>query len=152
MGEYQKSTGGTLDLTKENEFNANCRLNLLYLISELLSSALKDTEGWLKKAKCELRFEDRKNFNLATKSIENLKAFSGLSKEEINDFANEADRIYQLLLVLEDRTGNDNGLFFRFYEYLKSFPSKGNFAGLEESEAQCFEPLFTKGQMEDITW
>lgn len=152
MDEYKKSNGAKLDLTKASEFNANCRLNLLYLVSELLSSALKDTEEWLKKANCELRFQDRKNFKAATKAVERLKAYSDLSKEDMNDFANEADRIYQLLLVLEDRTGDDNSLFFRFYEYLKSFPSKGNFEGLDESEARCFEPLFTKTQLEEGEW
>ena len=152
MDKYKKSNGAKLDLTKASEFNANCRLNLLYLVSELLSSALKDTEEWLKKANCELRFQDRKNFKAATKAVEQLKAYSDLSKEDMNDFANEADRIYQLLLVLEDRTGDDNSLFFRFYEYLKSFPSKGNFEGLDESEARCFEPLFTKTQLEEGEW
>lgn len=152
MDEYKKSNGEKLDLTKASEFNANCRLNLLYLVSELLSCALKDTEKWLKKANYELRFQDRKNFKIATKAIGELNAFSGLSKGDANDLANESDRIYQFLLVLEDRTGADDSLFFRFYEYLKSFPSKGNFAGLDESEARCFEPLFTKTQLEEGEW
>ena len=114
MKEYNKSSNSKLDLSKSAEFNANCRLNLLFLVSEILSSALQDTDEWLKKAGCELRHEDKKNFKTATKAIAALKAFSGLSKEDLNDFANEADRVYQLLLVLEDRTGEDNSLFFRF--------------------------------------
>ena len=152
MKEYNKSSNGKFDLSKSTEFNANCRLNLLFLVSEILSSALQDTDEWLKKAGCELRHEDKKNFKTATKAIAALKAFSGLSKEDLNDFANEADRVYKLLLVLEDRTGEDNSLFFRFYEYLKSFPSKGHFEGLDESESRCFEPLFTKEQMEEASW
>ena len=58
MKEYNKSSNSKLDLSKSAEFNANCRLNLLFLVSEILSSALQDTDEWLKKAGCELRHED----------------------------------------------------------------------------------------------
>ena len=50
MKEYNKSSNCKLDLSKSAEFNANCRLNLLFLVSEILSSALQDTDEWLKKA------------------------------------------------------------------------------------------------------
>ena len=133
----------------ESGRQAMIRLNILNLLKDTLDSAMSDTRKFLMQNGQDLVFSDKKAYNQAMDGLNKFLNYDGTIKKEegvsmINDKCKEADRIYQFILMLVDRVGEEDEMLFRFYDYIKSFPSKVSLKGLSEGEKLAFEKMFTK--------
>ena len=54
------------------------------------------------------------------------------------NYGNDSDMLYNVLLLLIDRCGEDDMKLFQFYNYIKSFPSKN----IIEADDTAFSHLF----------
>lgn len=129
-------------------FQAIIRFNILNLLADVLDSALRDARNYFKANGQDLCFEAKRDYNAC---ITNLAKFIGnrqIERQEgvamVKDKCEEANQIYQLILTLVDRAGESDDQLFRFYEYIKSFPSKVGIAGMKESEDKAFENMYSK--------
>ncbi len=139
---------------KDNNDNASyqaiIRFNILNLLADVLDSAMFDARTYFKKNGQDLCFEAKRDYNAA---VTNLARFIGnkqIERQEgvamVSDKCDEADRIYQFILMLIDRVGENDDMLFRFYEYVRSFPSQTGIEGLEYGEKFAYEKIFKKGQ------
>lgn len=103
----------------------NTYANLTFVLVDILETSLMNTNELLRKQGCELRHESKRNFNTAIASVRKLKDHVNKcnTKTQI-DYGNDADMLYNTLLLLIDRCGDDDMKLFRFFNYIKSFPSQ----------------------------
>ncbi len=124
--------------SKENKLG-NTYANIAFVLVDMLETALMDTNEFLKKENCELRHDAKRNFNTAIASIRKLKSHvNKCSNSTQVDYGNDSDMLYNTLLLLIDRCGDNDERLFQFYNYIKAFPSK---VGIEADDS-CFEHIF----------
>jgi len=110
---------------EQNIKQANIATNIAYIMADISESALLDLDKACKNADKMLRHEERRNFNAAIAALKRLKQPVKDCPECVQeDFGDDSDCIYQVIKLLIDRCGDDNGKLFQFYNYIKSFPSK----------------------------
>lgn len=103
----------------------SARNNLIFVLADILETSLMDLDEYLRKNGFAMKFETKRQFNRALHSLRLLtKELSRCSMETQLNFGDDADMLYAFMLMLIDRTGDDDELLFKFYNYLKSFPSK----------------------------
>lgn len=125
---------GTTDL--------NTLTNTLFVLVDVLETNLMDLEQAFKKQGCVLRFDAKRNFNTASHALKKLKGDVNKCETNVQEyFGNDADMINAMLMTFIDRTGEDDVMAYKIYEYLKSFPSK---VGLNTDFDWAFEHVFDK--------
>lgn len=108
--------------------------NLLFLMADVMETLLMDTQSMMKQHGFEFKHEAKRNFNTAIASIRKLrKAVDGCSPETQDYFGNDSDHMYEFIKLLIDRCGEDDERMFKFYNYIKTFPSQCNMTNLDSS-------------------
>lgn len=128
----------------ENDMEGTTRLNTLtnivYILTDVLETNLMDMESAYRREGYGLRHDVKRQYNAAIHAIRRLKAdINKCSAGEQESFGNDADMVNALLLTLLDRVGDDDMLAFKFFNYLKAFPSK---LGLDLQVDGAFAHLF----------
>ena len=110
--------------SKENK-RGNTHANITFVLLDMLETSLLNANECLKKEGCELRHESKRNFNNAIAAINKLKGHVNKCSNDMQvNYGNDSDILYNTLLLLIDRCGEDDMKLFQFYNYIKSFPSK----------------------------
>jgi len=98
--------------------------NLLFVMADVLETNLMDARELLRKDGQDYRQQDKRNFNTAIHAIKCLKhEITRIPEEEQEDFGRDSDMIYQFIRLLISRCGADDMKLFKFFNYVKSFPS-----------------------------
>lgn len=109
----------------EETNHMNTLTNIVYILADVLETNLMDMEQEYRRHGYALRHEAKRQYNAAIHAIRRLKAdIDKCSAGEQESFGNDADIVNALLLTLIDRVGDDDLLAFKFFNYIKSFPSK----------------------------
>jgi hypothetical protein len=99
--------------------------NIAFVLADVLESCLLDANQNLRKENQEFKHESKREFNTAIASIRKIKSHINKCSENTQEcFGDDSDTLYQTMLTLIDRCGEDDELMFKFYNYIKSFPSK----------------------------
>lgn len=108
--------------------------NLLFLLTDVAETLMMDVQEMLKKEGYGLRHEAKRNFNTAIHSLRKLKDTVNTCKEETQEsFGNDSDCMYEFIKLLIDRCGEDDEKMFKFYNYIKQFPSQCDMKNLDSS-------------------
>ena len=103
----------------------NTITNIVFVLSDVLEYNLINMQEEFKKNGFELRHEVKRNFNAALYNIKKLrKEINHCRTETQENYGNDADMLNAIILTLIDRCGNEDILMWKFYEYVKSFPSQ----------------------------
>lgn len=112
--------------------------NLIYVLADVIETNLMDLETGYKMHGKMLRHESRRNFNTALHGLRQLKSeLKPSPMQEQTDYGNDADIINALILLIVDRTGDDDMAAFRLYNYIKAMPSRLHME-LDIDEASVF--------------
>ena len=99
--------------------------NFCYVLADLMETNLMDLESIFKKNNIALRHEQKRYFNVAIYNIRKLCREVNHCNDKIQEhYGNDADMLNAIILTLIDRCGNEDILMWKFYEYVKSFPSQ----------------------------
>ena len=124
--------------SKENK-RGNTHANITFVLVDMLETSLLNANECLKKEGCELRHESKRNFNNAIAAIKKLKGHVNKCSNDMQvNYGNDSDMLYNALLLLIDRCGDDDMKLFQFYNYIKAFPSKD----IIEADDTAFSHLF----------
>ena len=124
--------------SKENK-RGNTHANITFVLLDMLDTSLLNANECLKKEGCELRHESKRNFNTAITAIKKLKGHVNKCSNDMQvNYGNDSDILYNTVLLLIDRCGEDDMKLFQFYNYIKSFPSKN----IIEADDTAFCHLF----------
>ena len=124
--------------SKENK-RGNTHANITFVLLDMMETSLLNANECLKKEGCELRHESKRNFNTAITAIKKLKGHVNKCSNDMQvNYGNDSDMLYNVLLLLIDRCGDDDIKLFQFYNYIKSFPSKD----IIEADDTAFSHLF----------
>ena len=109
--------------------------NLLFLMADIMEMLMTDVREMFRAEGFELKHEAKRNFNTALKALKNLRhgCIETCSMSTQEDFANDADNMYETIKLIIDRCGENDDKLFRFYEYIKSFPSECGMQRLDDS-------------------
>jgi hypothetical protein len=120
------------------------RLNLAYVLADMLESCMMLAEELAKRETGQrLEMEQKRYFNAALHNVRMMrKAMNKSNGQEQEDFGNDCDMMLAFLWLLVDRCGEDDKRLFKFYEYIKSFPSVMGFPLMDENEV--FGHIFSK--------
>lgn len=99
--------------------------NFCYVLADIMETSLMDLESIFKKNNIALVHEQKRYFNVAIHNIRKLCREVDHCDDKIKEhYGNDADMLNAIILTLIDRCGNEDKLMWRFYEYVKSFPSQ----------------------------
>lgn len=99
--------------------------NLCYVLADLMETNLIDLETIFKKNNIALKHEQKRYYNAAISNTKKLCREVNHCNERVQEhYGNDADMLNAIILTLIDRCGNDDMLMWKFYEYVKSFPSQ----------------------------
>lgn len=99
--------------------------NLCYVLADLMETNLMDLESIFKKNNIALRHEQKMYYNAAIYNTRKLcREVSNCNDMVQEHYGNDADMLNAIILTLIDRCGNKDILMWKFYEYVKSFPSQ----------------------------
>ena len=116
--------------------------NLCYVLADIMESNLMDLEQIFKKNNFALKHEQKRAFNAAISNVRKLKReVNHCNSRTQENYGNDADMLNAIILTLIDRTGNEDFVMFKFYEYIKSFPSQFN---MVEDMDWAFSHIFEK--------
>lgn len=124
----------------EGTTKLNTLTNIVYILTDVLENNLMDMEAAYRREGYGLRHDVKRQYNTAIHAIRRIKDdINKCSMSEQESFGDDADMVNALLLTLLDRVGNDDMLAFKFFNYIKSFPSK---LGLDLQVDGAFAHLF----------
>lgn len=99
--------------------------NFCYVLADIMETNLMDLESIFKKNNIALRHEQKRYFNSAISNTKKLcREVNHCDYKVQEHYGNDADMLNAIILTLIDRCGNEDMLMWKFYEYVKSFPSK----------------------------
>ena len=99
--------------------------NYCYVLADLMETNLMDLESIFKKNNIALRHEQKRYYNAAISNTKKLRREVNYCNEKVQEhYGNDADMLNAIILTLIDRCGNEDILMWKFYEYVKSFPSQ----------------------------
>ena len=109
--------------TSKNE--ANILSNLAFVIVDVLESCFIEANEKLKSENSEFKHEAKREFNLLLAHCRNLKRYVQNCSEQTQEyFGQDSDRLYETIKLITDRCGEDDVKHFKFFNYIKTFPSK----------------------------
>lgn len=110
---------------KTSKNQGNILSNLSFVLVDILESCFMEANDLLRVDNCEFKHEAKREFNLLLSHCRNLKRFVRSCSEETQEFYGEdADMLYQTLKLIIDRCGDDDVKLFKFFNYIKTFPSQ----------------------------
>ena len=99
--------------------------NFCYVLADLMETNLMDLESIFRKNNIALKHEQKRYYNAAISNTKKLCREVNHCDEKVQEhYGNDADMLNAILLTLIDRCGNEDMLMWKFYEYVKSFPSQ----------------------------
>ena len=99
--------------------------NFCYVLADLMETNLMDLESIFKKNNIALRHEQKRYYNAAISNTKKLCSEVNHCNDKVQEhYGNDADMLNAIILTLIDRCGNEDILMWKFYEYVKSFPSQ----------------------------
>ena len=99
--------------------------NFCYVLADLMETNLMDLESIFKKNNIALRHEQKRYYNAAISNTKKLCREVNHCNDKVQEhYGNDADMLNAIILTLIDRCGNKDILMWKFYEYVKSFPSQ----------------------------
>lgn len=112
-------------MTKEEQIrHLAIRTNLLYVLADIAETLLMELERTFRRLGKTMRYDAKRDFNAAIRSIRRLKTDVNLCNDTRQEaFGNDADILYALLLLIVDRVGADDFIAFKLYNYIKAMPS-----------------------------
>lgn len=112
---------------KTSKNQANVLSNLAFVLVDVLESCFIEANEKLRAENSEFKHEARREFNLLLSHCRNLKRYVRNCSEETQEFfGQDADMLYQTLKLIIDRCGDDDVKLFKFFNYIKTFPSQLN--------------------------
>lgn len=110
---------------KTSKNQANILSNLAFLLVDVLESCFMEANEKLKAENSEFKHEARREFNLLLSHCRNLKRYVRTCSEQTQEFfGQDADMMYETLKLLIDRSGDDDAKLFKFFNYIKTFPTQ----------------------------
>lgn len=110
---------------KTSKNQANIQSNIAFLLVDILETAFMEANNLLKADNCEFKHEAKREFNLLLSHCRKLKQYVRTCSKETQEFyGNDSDRLYQTLRLIIDRCGEDDMKLFKFFNYIKIFPSQ----------------------------
>ena len=99
--------------------------NFCYVLADLMETNLMDLESIFKKNNIALKHEQKRYYNAAIYNTKKLCREVNHCNDKVQEhYGNDADMLNAIILTLIDRCGNEDILMWKFYEYVKSFPSQ----------------------------
>jgi hypothetical protein len=126
------------------------RVNLTYLLADMLEGCMMEVDELARRETGQrLQQEAKRYYNAAIHNVRKmLKAMNTSSDKEQEDFGNDSDMLMAVLWLFIDRCGEDDTKAYRFYEYIKSFPSV---CGLKQmDEEKVFGHIFSKKKLDKL--
>lgn len=110
---------------KTSKNQANVLSNLSFVLVDVLESCFIEANEKLRAENSEFKHEAKREFNLLLSHCRNLKIYVRNCSEETQEFfGQDADMLYQTLKLIIDRCGDDDVKLFKFFNYIKTFPSQ----------------------------
>jgi hypothetical protein len=120
--------------------------NICYMLADLMEMSLMDLEEIFENNNLKLHHAQKKFFKGALMNVRGLiKEVSHTPQLTQISFGNDSDMMRAMMLLILDRCGEDDEIMWKFYEYIKSFPSKLNLLIEDES---AFAHIFEKDENE----
>ena len=99
--------------------------NICYVLADIIETNLMDLEEIFRKNNIALRHVQKRAFNAAISNIRKLcREVNHCNKKTQDYYGKDSDMMNAIILTLIDRCGNKDILMWKFYEYVKSFPSQ----------------------------
>lgn len=100
------------------------KTNLLFSLVDVVETLLMEMEHDMRLQRREMHFSTKRNFNMAIRGVRGLKSLVKQTSEETQvAFGCDTDILYALIMLIVDRTGEDDMKTFRLYNYIKAMPS-----------------------------
>lgn len=100
------------------------KTNLLFSLVDVVETLLMEMEHDMRLQRREMHFSTKRNFNMAIRGVRGLKSLVKQTSEETQvAFGCDADILYTLIMLIVDRTGEDDMKTFSLYNYIKAMPS-----------------------------
>lgn len=110
---------------KTSKTQANILSNLSFVLVDILESCYMEANEKFKTENSEFKHEAKREFNLLLAHCRNLKRYVRNCSEETQEFfGQDSDMLYQTLKLIVDRCGDDDVKLFKFFNYIKTFPSQ----------------------------
>lgn len=110
---------------KTSKNQAKILSNIAFVLVDVLESCVMEANELLKLQNEEFRHEAKREFNLLLRHSRNLKGYVRNCSEQTQEFyGNDSDMLYQTLKLIIDRCGEDDVKLFKFFNYIKTFPSQ----------------------------
>lgn len=120
--------------------------NICYMLADMMEVSLMDLQDVFAEHKLKLHHAQKKYFKGAIMNARELvKQVSHTPELTQISYGNDSDMMHAMMLLLIDRCGEDDEIMFKFYEYIKSFPSK---LGLGIEKDSAFSHIFEKDENE----
>ena len=102
------------------------RINLLYTLADIMETQLMELERDIRRRTGHgMRFDAKRDYNAAIRAARRLLTdVNTCSRQAQEQFGDDADIIHALLLLIIDRTGDDDRLAYQLYRHIKAMPSK----------------------------
>ena len=102
------------------------RINLLYTLADIMETQLMELERDIRRRTGHgMRFDAKRDYNAAIRAARRLLTdVNTCSRKTQEQFGDDADIIHALLLLIIDRTGDDDRLAYQLYRHIKAMPSK----------------------------
>lgn len=114
-------------MTKEEQIrHLAIRTNLLYVLADITETHLMELERDIRRRTGHgMRFDAKRDYNAAIRAARRLLTdVNTCSRKTQEQFGDDADIIHALLLLIIDRTGDDDRLAYQLYRHIKAMPSK----------------------------
>lgn len=99
--------------------------NVCYVLADIMETNLMDLKEIFRKNNISLIHEQKRAYNAAISNTKKLCMEVNHCNEKTQEhYGNDADMLNAIILTLIDRCGNEDILMWKFYEYVKSFPSQ----------------------------
>lgn len=111
------------------EYQANVRLSLAFILTDICESLLLDIKEYRDKAKLPgLRYEQKMFWKAFLRDSRNLRrALDSDNTENATEYANVCEMLEVLILTAIDRCGDDsNENMVEFIEHIRTYPSIRN--------------------------
>lgn len=110
---------------KTSKNQAKIISNIAFVLVDVLESCVMEANELLKLQNEEFRHEAKREFNLLLRHSRNLKRYVRNCSEQTQEFyGNDSDILYETLKLIIDRCGEDDVKLFKFFNYIKAFPSQ----------------------------
>lgn len=106
--------------------NLNTYTNFLFIMADIMECNLLELQELMRKEGSEMRFDIKRQFNIAIKAIRNLsnQVINKCDIETQEYFADDSDVLNALIRMLVDRYGDNHYKALRIYNILEKLKSE----------------------------